>query len=668
MRRSVLTVLPLLFLACSEDSAPQTAAIKVLITYDASFQKGCVQVRAEDPAGQELETERIKVAGRSSPLTVAVLEQEGWGDQLRLVVTAHEKEDCSGPAVDRKEAQLNLGRKGLHEDAEELTLSTPDGDGDGYVAMRDGGGGTDCDDTQAARFPGNTEVCDEVDNNCDAELAVDEGFNKEWYRDGDGDGALDQASRSFFCTPPDNRYVRRNSQEFDCDDADAERTPGRSEVCDNKDNNCNGGVDETFPMKGASCMNDVCGGTRVCTADKMSTVCNAPAPVTWHPDADGDGEGAAGTAGTKYCPPNMGPAGTAANATDCDDADRIVRAGLAETCDAVDNDCDGQVDEGASCGGTLTRVVDPALGGTSHDWRVVAVGPGGLPVWIAGLNGKLAVRTVAGGAFQSHSFGDSPANTTNCGDTDWYAAWVRQSDRHVFLAGQGGRMAEHTGSACINQVDAPGTGDVTGMVGFESGGVTTLYAVTTEGRLFTWVPGSSLEEPDNADYVYNGIHGLSADLLLVAGRSAGGNQRVFSYDNRNLATETMHTMSNLVVGGFMNSVWMGAANLAYAVGDSGYVWRWDGGTGWTLLPRPPNVTDNLYGVVTLPNGDAYTVDSSNSGQIHRRTPQGWATRGPKLPAAQANKPLYGIAMSSAQDFWVVGDDGLVFHYPEPPRP
>ncbi len=80
------------------------------------------------------------------------------------------------------------------------------------------------------------------------------------------------------------------------------------------------------------------------------------------------------------------------------------------------------------------------------------------------------------------------------------------------------------------------------------------------------------------------------------------------------------------------------------------------------------MTANLFSVVTLPNGDGYTVDSSGSGQLHRRTPFGWATRGPKLPAAQANKPLWGIAMRSAGDFWVVGEDGLVFHYPEPPRP
>lgn len=667
MRRSVLPVLSLLLLACSEDPEPQQAGVKVLVGYDESFKKGCIQVRAEDAAQQELQTERIEVATKKPPLTVAVLEKEGWGDQLRLVVTAHERADCSGPAVDTQESQLNLGRKGLREDAVELTLRTPDGDGDGFVAVRDGGGGTDCDDTQAARFPGNTEVCDELDNDCDADGAVDEGFDKEWYRDGDGDGALDPTSRVVLCAPPDNRYVHRVNQEFDCDDGDAERAPGRSEVCDNKDNNCVNGTDETFPAKGANCMNDVCGGVRICTPDKMNTVCNAPAPVTWHPDVDEDGEGAAGTAGTKVCAPNMGPAGTVANATDCDDADRITRAGLGEVCDAVDNDCDGQVDEGAACGGTLTQVVDTALGGGNHDWRAVALGQNGLPVWIVGRNGKIAVRTAAGGAFRSHSFGDSPANTTNCGDFHWFTAWVRPSDGHVFIAGEQGRVAEHTGAACINQEDAAGTGDIYGMVGFESGGVTTLYMVTTEGRVFTWVPGTVPVERDNAE-PYSAIHGLDPNLLLVAGRSSGGDQRVYSYANGNLAAETEHTMSSGTVGGDMNSVWMAAAGLAYAVGDGGNVWRWDGGTGWALLSRPPNVTAALFGVVALPNGDAYTVDISGNGQIHRRTPYGWATRGPKLPPAQATKPLYAIAMASASDFWVVGDDGFVFHYPEPPRP
>ncbi|MDX1408474.1 MAG: MopE-related protein, partial [Saprospiraceae bacterium] len=56
-----------------------------------------------------------------------------------------------------------------------------DSDGDGFDDIACGG--MDCDDADANNYPGNTEVCDGQDNNCDG--VIDEGF------DADGDGVAD---------------------------------------------------------------------------------------------------------------------------------------------------------------------------------------------------------------------------------------------------------------------------------------------------------------------------------------------------------------------------------------------------------------------------------------------------------------------------------------------
>ncbi|MCB9797128.1 MAG: putative metal-binding motif-containing protein, partial [Alphaproteobacteria bacterium] len=50
-----------------------------------------------------------------------------------------------------------------------------DADGDGVPA------GEDCDDDDAGVYPGATELCDDVDNNCDG--AVDEGLIGTFYQD-----------------------------------------------------------------------------------------------------------------------------------------------------------------------------------------------------------------------------------------------------------------------------------------------------------------------------------------------------------------------------------------------------------------------------------------------------------------------------------------------------
>jgi len=99
-------------------------------------------------------------------------------------------------------------------DGDEIIQGTdplnPDNDGDGVVSF------LDCDDNDAANFPGNTEIADGQDNNCD-------GFVDEFVIDLDGDGS---------------------PIELDCDDNDAANFPGNTEIADGQDNDCDGFVDE----------------------------------------------------------------------------------------------------------------------------------------------------------------------------------------------------------------------------------------------------------------------------------------------------------------------------------------------------------------------------------------------------------------------------------------
>ena len=174
-----------------------------------------------------------------------------------------------------------------------------DEDGDGFAA------GEDCNDEDSTAFPGALERCDGVDNNCDG--VADEGVQVTVYPDADSDGFGDGTRGEEACGPGDGFVSNGN----DCDDTTAAAWPGNPEACDGLDNDCNGAVD------------DGVGGT------------------VWA-DADMDGFGDA-AAPEFAC--TAGP-GTADNPDDCDDADPFVSPDGVELCNEVDDDCDGETDEG----------------------------------------------------------------------------------------------------------------------------------------------------------------------------------------------------------------------------------------------------------------------------------------------------------------------------------
>lgn len=203
---------------------------------------------------------------------------------------------------------------------ENLSFTTyfVDGDGDGFGAMGTGvssctvqagrvTNGSDCNDADSTVKPGAPERCNGNDDDCDG--MPDDGLTfTAYYADMDGDGFGTGAALSA-CQSVAGRVTNSN----DCNDGDSTVKPGAPERCNGSDDDCDGTPDDGLAF------------------------------ADYYVDGDGDGFGQSGSTAQRACLP---VAGRVTNATDCNDGNSAIRPGMTETCNQIDDNCMGGIDEG----------------------------------------------------------------------------------------------------------------------------------------------------------------------------------------------------------------------------------------------------------------------------------------------------------------------------------
>ena len=150
----------------------------------------------------------------------------------------------------------------------------------GYVTTN-----TDCNSTNGAVYPGATEVCNSIDDDCDTQ--IDEGVQNTYYLDADGDSYGAAASSVQACTLPVG-YVTNSS---DCNDTNIAINP----------------------------------------------------TTVWYLNADGDGYYVWTI--VSCTSPGANYNTTGGTLGDCNDTNAAVNAGATETCNGIDDDCDAKIDE-----------------------------------------------------------------------------------------------------------------------------------------------------------------------------------------------------------------------------------------------------------------------------------------------------------------------------------
>ena len=210
---------------------------------------------------------------------------------------------------------------------------------------------------------GGTEVCDELDNDCDNQ--IDEGINKSADPNNCGTcghvcdffsatGSCVASTCSFNpatdCLPGffDINGVQADGCEYSC-------TPTGPETCDVIDNNCNGLVDETFDLP-----NDVnnCGRCgNACSFPHATATCQA-GTCSFNP-------------ATQCLPGFVDVDGNQLNG--CEYQCTPTNGGV-ERCDGVDNNCNGTADELATGVGAACAATNPAIGACTATGTTVCSG------------------------------------------------------------------------------------------------------------------------------------------------------------------------------------------------------------------------------------------------------------------------------------------------------
>jgi hypothetical protein len=231
--------------------APGSSPGELTISY-ASVPNGALEIELAAVSGPGTGHDRLNVTGNyiaGGTLNVSLL--NGYDPH---VGTEYEIVAATG-AVSGTFSILNLpggnAAWDINYGAQNITLTAlctqnlyyGDSDGDGYgnptvlecdVTAPTGfvADNTDCNDSEGSIYPGATEACNAIDDDCDGTL--DDDFI--YYTDADEDG-YGTGIGTIYCIDPGNLF---SQVEGDCADNDAMVNPGITEVCNYLDDDCDG--------------------------------------------------------------------------------------------------------------------------------------------------------------------------------------------------------------------------------------------------------------------------------------------------------------------------------------------------------------------------------------------------------------------------------------------
>ncbi len=322
-------------------------------------------------------------------------------------------------------------------------------------------GGGDCDDNNSDQNPGVQEICGNgIDDNCNGSQNDQNAVGcTNFYYDNDSDAwGLSGSSPKCLCVTSGSYKA---TQVGDCDETNPAINPGATEVCDGKDNNCDGVIDEN--------------GATGC--------------VTRYYDGDGDGYGI----NISACTCSATSPYTASQTGDCDDTNANMNPGKPEICDNIDNNCNTKVDEGCNKDGDQFCDINMVVVGTPN---VCVLGGGDCDD--TDPNTNPAGNEICDGKDNNCSAGAAPTadvTISTTGNNNSLTSFVVQS----FLAGHSGNLGNvdvYVKSSVVQNLDMyVYNGGLPGAGGTQIGTKVTIALANTSGAFSKFTATASAATP-----------------------------------------------------------------------------------------------------------------------------------------------------------------------------
>ncbi|MCF8247796.1 MAG: hypothetical protein K9J37_03950 [Saprospiraceae bacterium] len=464
----------------------------------------------------------------------------------------------------------------------------------GYVSDN-----TDCDDTDANEYPGQT-----------------------WYPDVDVDGW--GGAPNVQCERPAGFFVLAELTNGidDCDDADPLEFPGQTWFIDADDDDYGVYSIEQCerPTNGFLLAELAAGSTG--TDD-----CNDADPLefpgqTWFIDADDDDYGVSAI-GQCERPVNgkilaelaAGSSGT----DDCDDANATINPGASEACNGLDDDCDGVIDEEAP-----------------DTWAVQASGTsnGLSTLWVADANNAWAV----GDAGTILYWDGSAWSAQTSGTSDNLSGVWGLSATDVWAVGQNGTIRHWDGTAWSGQTSGTSNWfyDVWGI------DATHVWAVGQSGVIRMWDGTSwTTQSSPTSTNIYD-VWGPASNNVWAVGH----NGIIHKWNGSSWSSQTPLSAT------YLACVWGTDANNVWTVGSDGLIFKWNG-SAWTA--QTSGTSQYLSGLWGVDANNIWVV--GGSGTIKKYNGTSWNTQ--TSGTSSALNDVYG---ADPDNVWVSGASGLILNY------